>query len=69
MKTFPEERFYKSLWHVAIAIVGVYEYRAHRTRLSKTLSVGLILFHIDAAICDAIDMPTTPQRILEKLKS
>ncbi len=63
-----EERFYKSLWHLAIALVGVYELRNHKTRISKILACGLIAFHVDASICDAMDVPTTPQRWLARLK-
>lgn len=63
------ERTYKSLWHLAIAAVGVYELCAgKRTRLGKALACGLIAFHADAAVCDALDIPTTPQRILKTLR-
>jgi hypothetical protein len=31
------------------------------------LACGLIAFHADAAIFDALDKPTTPQRLLQKL--
>ena len=65
--TIPIERIYKSAWHLLIAAVGVYELRNHKTRLSKVLACGLIAFHADAAICDALDKPTTPQRLLQKL--
>ena len=58
------ERVYKSAWHLLIAAVGVYELRNHKTKLSKVLACGLIAFHADAAICDALNIPTTPQRIL-----
>jgi len=61
------ERVYKSLWHLAIAFVGVYELRNHRTRLSKVLACGLIAFHADAALCDAANVPTTPQRFIKRL--
>ena len=57
----------KSSWHALIAGVGVYELRNHRTRLSKILACGLILFHADAAICDWLDVPTTPQRFFQKV--
>ena len=63
------ERTYKSLWHAAIAVVGVYEYKTHKTRLSRVLSVGLIAFHVDAAVCDALDIPTTPQRFMKRLRN
>ena len=61
------EKLYKSIWHAAIALVGVYEYRVHRTWLSKFLSVGLIAFHVDAAVCDYLDLPTTPQRFIKRM--
>ncbi len=60
------ERAYKSLWHLAIATVGVYELRNHKSTASKVLALGLIAFHADAAVCDAIDIPTTPQRIMKR---
>jgi hypothetical protein len=60
------ERVYKSLWHLAIAAVGVYELRNHKSTASKVLALGLIAFHADAAVCDAIDIPTTPQRIMRR---
>ena len=68
MKDRIEERAYKSVWHLLIALVGVYEIRNHRTRLSKVLACGLIAFHADAAICDALDVPTTLQRLLRRLR-
>jgi hypothetical protein len=68
MKTRNEERVYKSLWHLLIAGMGVYELRNHKTKLSKVLAVGLIAFHVDAALCDAMDIPTTMQRWLRKLR-
>jgi hypothetical protein len=61
------ERIYKSAWHLLIAVCGVYELRNHKTRVSKVLAVGLIAFHADAAVCDLLDIPTTPQRILRRL--
>jgi len=61
------ERAIKSLWHVMIATVGVYELRNHKTKFSKFLACGLIAFHADAAICDALDKPTTFQRILHRV--
>jgi hypothetical protein len=60
------ERAYKSGWHLLIAAVGVYELRNHKTRLSKVLACGLIAFHVDAAVCDALGIPTTPQRMLTR---
>jgi hypothetical protein len=58
------ERLYKSTWHTLIAAVGFYELRNHKTKISKVLAVGLIAFHMDAAIADALDAPTTAQRLL-----
>jgi hypothetical protein len=66
MKQEHVERIYKSLWHLAIAGVGIYELRNHKTKLSKMLACGLIAFHADAAICDAANIPTTPQRLIKK---
>jgi len=63
-----EERVYKSLWHVLIAGVGVYELRNHKTRLSKFLACGLIAFHADAAIADALDVPPLSRRILDVVR-
>jgi hypothetical protein len=63
-----EERIYKSLWHVLIAAVGVYELRNHKTKISKVLACGLIAFHVDAAIADVLDTPTLSRRILEQLR-
>jgi len=60
------ERGLKSAWHAAIAAVGIIEYRRNRSLFSKILSVGLIGFHIDACIADALGLPTTFQRILRK---
>ena len=62
------ERGLKSAWHAMIAAVGAYEYRKGRSLLSKTLSIGLVLFHLDAAYWDAVGKPTTLQRLLAKLK-
>lgn len=62
------ERGYKAAWHAAIAGVGIYELKRNRTLLSRVLSVGLIAFHIDAAINDWLGTPTTPQRILRRLR-
>lgn len=68
MKDCVEERVYKSAWHVLISLVGVYELRNHKTTLSKILACGLIAFHADAAISDALGVPTTAQRALRKLR-
>ena len=64
-----EERALKSSWHLLIALVGVDELRNHKTGFSKALACGLIAFHADAAICDALDQPTTLQRLLRKLRT
>jgi hypothetical protein len=61
----PEERVYKSLWHLFIAGVGVYEFRHHKTTLSKVLATGLIAFHIDGAIADIMDTKPASQRVLD----
>lgn len=63
-----EERAYKAFWHVLIAAVGVYELRNHKTKLSKILACGLIAFHLDAAISDALDTTTLSRRILEAIR-
>jgi hypothetical protein len=68
MPTSAEEKVLKSLWHMLIASVGVYELFTNHTKASKVLSVGLIAFHIEAAICDALDRPTTLQRMLRRLR-
>jgi hypothetical protein len=61
------EKLYKGGWHAAIALVGLYEYKTHKTRLSKFLSICLIAFHVDAAIADWRDVPTTPQKFFRKM--
>ena len=63
-----EERVYKSVWHVLLAAVGVYELRTRKTKLSKVLACGLIAFHIDAAIADALDRPSLSRGILDRIK-
>ena len=60
-----EERVYQSLWHLLIAAVGVYEYRHHKSKLSKVLSLGLIFFHADGAVADLLDKKPLSRRILE----
>ena len=67
-KISTEEKVLKSAWHAMIALVGVYELHNHRTKASKILACGLIAFHVDAAISDAMDKPTTLQRLLRRLK-
>ena len=62
------ERAYKSLWHTALVAIGIYEFRTHRTKLAKVLAVGMIAFHVDAAVSDAIDSPKTmARRVLEQV--
>ncbi len=63
-----EEKVLKSAWHALIALVGLYELRNHRTKISKVLACGLIAFHVDAAINDVQEKPTTLQRLLRKLR-
>src|SRR5271154_3587600 len=63
-----EERVYKSLWHVLIAGVGIYEWRHNKTKVAKGLSAGLIAFHVDAAIADALDVPPISRRILNTVR-
>ena len=63
-----EERVYKSLWHVLIAAVGIYEFRHHKSLASKVLATGLIAFHVDAAIADALDEPPLSRRILNQIR-
>ena len=67
MNARKKEIIAKSLWHAAIAGVGLHELRNNKSTLGKVLSVGLIAFHIDAAICDMQDKPTTLQRILHRM--
>jgi hypothetical protein len=69
MKIRTEEKILKSVWHTMIALVGVYELRNHKTQASKVLACGLIAFHADAAICDALGKPTALQRFLRRLRS
>jgi hypothetical protein len=68
MNASNEERILKSLWHAMIAAVGILEFRRNGSLAAKTLAVGLIAFHIDAAVFDALDRPTTLQRLLRKLR-
>ena len=68
VKTRTEEKILKSAWHALIALVGVYELRNHKSKVSKVLACGLIAFHADAAISDIQDKPTTLQRLLRRLR-
>jgi len=65
MEDLLQERIYKSLCHILIAGVGVYEIRNHKTRLSKILACGLIAFHIDGAISDILDCKPISRKLLE----
>jgi hypothetical protein len=67
MKDRVEEKLYKSLWHILIAGVGVYEFRHHKTYLSKILACGLIAFHIDGAIADITDSKPLSRCILDSV--
>jgi hypothetical protein len=53
--------------------IGIFEYQAHKEKLAerpiisliaRALSVGMILFHADAAIGDALDTPKCLSRFL-----
>ena len=69
MKRYPIERVYMCAWHIGLAALGLYEYRrTHRTVLGKAMALGMVLFHCDAAIADAMDTPCLTRRVLEKLK-
>ena len=59
------ERVYKSLWHLALAAIGAYEYRRHTTKVGKVLAVGMVAFHVDAAIADALDQRPMAKRLLD----
>lgn len=63
---YPAERVYKTLWHLAIAGIGIWEYRNQKSKFSRFLSVGLIAFHLDGAIADALDQKPLSRRILER---
>ena len=61
------ERTYMSLWHVALMAIGIYEFSTHKSKLAKVLAAGMIAFHADAAISDALDTPKCLSRyLLEK---
>ena len=63
-----EERAYKSLWHLIGVAIGIYEFRNHKSTMAKVIAVGLIAFHADAAISDALDTPPLSRRILEYVR-
>lgn len=68
MRPVPE-RVYMSLWHAGLAMLGLYEYRrTQRTTLGKVMALGMVAFHVDAAISDAMDTPCLTRRILNNLK-
>jgi hypothetical protein len=68
MHTSTEERALKCSWHAAIALLGCFELKRSRTTIGKILSIGLILFHLDGALWDALDQSSTVQRLLRRLK-
>jgi len=62
------ERTYMSLWHLGLLGIGIFEYKTHKSRLAKILAGGMILFHADAAISDALDTDKCLSRfLLEKI--
>jgi len=63
-----EERAYKSLWHLIGVAIGIYEFRNHKSTMAKVIAAGLIAFHADAAISDALDSPPLSRRILEYVR-
>ncbi len=68
-----DERAVKSLWHVMIATVGVYELCDPKPKnkwirgLRTGLACGLIAFHVDAAWHDALDQETLFRRLLRRI--
>jgi len=62
-----EERTYKSLWHVALFCVGIYELKHHKSKIGKVLGAGMAAFHADAAIADAFDVKPLSRVLLEKV--
>ncbi len=68
-----DERAIKSLWHAMIATIGVYELCDYQPknkwirRFRTGLACGLIAFHADAAICDALDRETLFRRMLRRI--
>ena len=59
------ERMYCSAWHLLIVGVGLYEFKNHKSWLSKVLSVGLIAFHTDGAIADLLDRKPVSRQVLD----
>jgi len=45
-----------------------YSVRNHKTKVSKVLACGLIAFHVDAAVSDALDKAPLSRRILDWLR-
>lgn len=66
MASHPAERTYMSLWHLALMTIGVYEFSTHKNRVAKFLACGMILFHADATIADALDRKSLSRILLEK---
>lgn len=62
-----EERAYKSAWHVALMLVGLYEWRNHKSKPAKVLAAGMMAFHLDAAVADAFDTKPLSRVLLEKV--
>ena len=62
------EKVYKSAWHLLIAATGCFELATSKTLFKRILSIGLVGFHLDSALCDALGVPTTPQRLLRRLR-
>jgi hypothetical protein len=68
MRTSTEERILKASWHMLISAVGFLELERGQSTFSRVLSVGLIAYHLDGALNDIIDEPSTVQRILRSLR-
>jgi hypothetical protein len=62
------ERGYKAAWHGLIGLTGLWETQRSRTLLGKILAWGIVAFHLDAMLADAMGVDTTPQRLLKKLR-
>lgn len=60
------ERTYKSIWHIAMFCVGLYELTQHKSKIGKVLGAGMAAFHIDAAIADAFDAKPLSRVLIEK---
>jgi hypothetical protein len=66
-KDLQTERAYKSVWHLAMFSVGIYELKYRKSALGKVLGAGMALFHLDACIADAMDVPPLSRSLLEKV--